>query len=153
MRRYVSSIASLLALAFAMSWTAGCLTERQRALLERRPSNRVSRPEDINLPPGEAYSFMQIDRGGSQDLVSLTLAPGARLEKRYHRDHDLTMFIAAGSAIVMVEETRYFVEAGAAIILPRYTAYAVIPHKAESPVKAVLVFSPPYDPDDVHLTD
>ncbi|NIM33370.1 MAG: hypothetical protein GTN60_18830, partial [Pseudomonas stutzeri] len=53
------------------------------------------------------------------------------LSKRFHKEHDLTLLVASGSAIVIVEETRYFVTPGSAVILPRYTAYSILPHRSE----------------------
>jgi mannose-6-phosphate isomerase-like protein (cupin superfamily) len=130
---------------------AGCLTRRQQALVERRPHNRVFTPEEAEIPEGQSYSFTHFDQGGSQDVMVLKLAPEAKLTRRYHADHDLTLIMSVGSAIVQVEETRYFVEQGAAVVLPRMTAYAVMPHRTEEPITAVMVYSPPYDPEDVHL--
>ncbi|MFW6188888.1 MAG: cupin domain-containing protein [Planctomycetota bacterium] len=151
-RRSISGLLGTALLIVALA-TSGCLTRRQKALVERRPRNRVFRPDEVSLAKTENHTFEQFDHGGSQDLVVLQLAPDARLRKRYHAEHDLTLFIARGSAIVQVEETRYFVRPGGAVILPRYTAYSVTPHRTEKTVKVVMVFSPPYDPDDVELVD
>jgi len=135
----------------------GCLTERQRAVLWQQPANRVLAPDkiDMTLPVGKSYSLAEWDRNGTQDMMLLLLAPNARLEKRYHKLHDLTLVIMRGTAIVTVEETRYFVGPGSAVFLPRMTAYAVEPQKpkdgsAPTEVAALLVFTPPYDPQDAY---
>ncbi len=147
----------LLALAVVLSVPAltGCLTERQQAVLWQQPANRVLDPAkiDMTLPAGKAYSLSEYDRSGTQDMMLLLLAPDARLEKRYHKKHDLTLVILRGTAIVTVEETRYFVGPGSAVFLPRMTAYAVTPQKPEdgsapTEVAALLISTPPYDPDD-----
>lgn len=151
-------LARLLAVVMILPLLAGCLSERQQAVLMAQPQNRVFDPAKarLGLPAGQAVSLAEWDRSGAQDIVLLQLAPDARLDKRYHKRHDLTLVIARGTAIVTVEESRYFVGPGAAVFLPRMTAYSVVPQKAEdgtgpTTVAALLVFTPPYDPEDVHL--
>lgn len=137
---------------------AGCLTARQQALLLAQPQNRVFDPAkaDLAIPPTKAYSLLEWDRSGAQDVMLLLLSPNARLEKRYHKVHDLTLFIVRGTAVVTVEETRYFVGPGSAVFVPRMTAYSVTPQKPEdgkdvTQVAALLVFTPPYDPLDAFV--
>jgi len=136
----------------------GCLTASQQAVLMAQPQNRLFDPAkaQLGLPAGQAVSLAEWDRSGAQDIVLLQLAADARLDKRYHKMHDLTLVIVRGTAIVTVEESRYFVGPGAAVFLPRMTAYSVVPQKAEdgtgpTEVAALLVFTPPYDPEDVYL--
>jgi mannose-6-phosphate isomerase-like protein (cupin superfamily) len=138
----------------------GCLTERQRALLNEQPANRVidAAALDMKLPAGKAYSLSEYDRSGTQDMLLLLLAPDARLEKRYHRSEDLTLVIMRGTAIVTVEDTRYFVTPGSAVFLPRMTAYAVEPQKPKdgsvpTAIAALLIYTPSYDPEDVYRAD
>ncbi len=143
-KAYPKSVVLVAALAALLP--AGCLTRRQEARLTRQPTNRVFQPGQVEpLRPGETHAFGEFDRGGTQNLCVLRLAPDAALKKRYHKAHDLTLFVVAGSAIVMVEETRYFVEPGAAVVLPRYTAYQVMPHESEEDFVGLLVYSPPLD--------
>lgn len=133
--------------------TGGCLSARQRDLLTRQPSDRVLEPQEFQLPEGEPYSYAERTSSGSQDLVVLQLDPDYRLNKRFHKEHDVTLFVARGRAIVTVEDTRYTVEQGAAVALPRYTAYSVLPQEQEEPLVLMMVFSPPYDGEDVHLLE
>jgi len=154
-RRLLAVVAVL-----ALPALTGCLTARQKALLWQQPSNRVLDPAkvDMKLPAGKSYSLAEYDRCGTQDMMLLLLAPNARLEKRYHKDHDLTLVIMRGTAIVTVEDMRYFVGPGSAVFLPRLTAYALEPQKpkdgaAPSEVAALLVFTPPYDAEDVYRAD
>jgi mannose-6-phosphate isomerase-like protein (cupin superfamily) len=152
----------LLAVAAVLSlpMLSGCLTARQQAVLWQQPANRVLNPDkiDMTLPAGKAYSLSEYDRCGTQDMMLLLLAPNAKLEKRYHKLHDMTLVMLRGAAIVTVEETRYFVGPGSAVFLPRMTAYSVEPQKpadgsAPSQVAALLVFTPPYDPEDAYRAD
>ncbi len=147
----------LLALLAIVSLPAltGCLTERQQAVLWQQPTNRVldAAKIDMTLPAGKSYSLSEYDRYGTQDMLLLLLAPDAQLEKRYHKKHDLTLVIVRGTAIVTVEETRYFVGPGSAVFLPRMTAYAVMPQKpkdgsAPTEVAALIISTPPYNPED-----
>jgi mannose-6-phosphate isomerase-like protein (cupin superfamily) len=144
---------SLLAVLSACAAAAGCMTPRMEAKLDRFPRNRVFRAAELPAIGEEGYVFGEYDRGGEQSLCLLQLAPDTRLAKRFHAGRDLTLFVVAGSAIVQVEETRYFVNPGDAVLLPRYTAYAVLPHMTEVPFSALLVYSPPYDQTDVTLED
>jgi mannose-6-phosphate isomerase-like protein (cupin superfamily) len=144
----------------ALPLVTGCLTARQRAVQMAQPTNRVFDPAtaDLTLPAGKAYSLSEWDRSGAQDMMLLLLAPNAKLEKRYHKEHDLTLLIVRGTAIVTVEDTPYFVGPGSAVFLPRLTAYALTPQKAEdgaqpTEVAAMLVFTPPYDPEDAYGAD
>ena len=151
--RRLLAVAAILALPSL----TGCLTARQQAVQIAQPTNRVFDPAtaDLTLPPGKAYSLAEWDRSGAQDMMLLLLAPNAKLEKRYHKGHDLTLVIVRGTAIVTVEDTPYFVGPGSAMFLPRLTAYAVTPQKAQegaqpTEVAALLVFTPPYDPEDAY---
>jgi mannose-6-phosphate isomerase-like protein (cupin superfamily) len=123
------------------------------ARLDRFPHNRVFRAGELQEIGDAGYVFGEYDRGGEQSLCVLRLAPDTKLAKRYHAKMDMTLFVVEGSAIVEVEETRYFVTPGDAVLLPRYTAYAILPHRTEKPFTALMVFSPPYDKDDVTLED
>ncbi|MGD2174451.1 MAG: hypothetical protein PVJ27_03525, partial [Candidatus Brocadiaceae bacterium] len=126
-----------------------CLTERQKAKQFRQPTNRLFEPDRLSpLAPDQTHAFGEYDGGGSQNVCVLQLAPDATLTKRYHKEHDLTLLAVAGSAIVIVEETRYFVTPGAAVVLPRYTAYAILPHRTEKEFVALMVYSPPYGGED-----
>ncbi len=132
---------------------SGCMTERQKARLLRRPRNVVFKPADaVPLAEGETHAFYEYDRGGSQSLFVLQLAAHARLKKRYHEAHDLVLTVARGSAIVQVEDTRCTADAGAAVVLPRYTAYSVLPTGGEE-LLAVLTYSPAFDGDDVVVVE
>jgi mannose-6-phosphate isomerase-like protein (cupin superfamily) len=132
----------------------GCLTERQRAQMLRQPTNRVFQPDEVQpLGPDETHLFGEFDAGGSQNTCLLQLDSEAKLTKRFHKEHDLTLLAASGSAIVIVEETRYFVTPGSAVILPRYTAYSILPHRSEDDFVALMVFSPPYEGEDVVLLE
>jgi mannose-6-phosphate isomerase-like protein (cupin superfamily) len=132
----------------------GCLTRRQAALLGRQPTNRVFDPATIDpLSGGETHRFGEFDAGDTQNVCLLQLAPDAKLGRRYHRRHDVTLHIAAGSAIVVVEETRYFVGVGSAVIIPRYTAYEILPHRTAEDLAVLMVFSPPFDGRDSVLED
>lgn len=134
---------------------SGCLTHRQEALLSQRPQNRVFEPgrSVAALAEGELFSFGEYDRGGAQSVCVLKLAPDAVLTKRYHARHDMTLFVVSGTAIVMVEETRYLVTPGSAVLLPRLTAYAIMPHDTEQELTALLIYSPPFDAEDTILED
>jgi len=158
-RAHPSRLLALVAI-LSLPVLTGCLTERQQAVLWQQPANRVLDPAgiDMTLPAGKAYSLSEYDRSGTQDMMLLLLAPNAQLEKRYHKLHDLTLVILRGTAIVTVEETRYFVGPGSAVFLPRMTAYAVTPQKpkdgsAPAEVAALLLFTPPYDPEDAFRTE
>ncbi len=134
--------------------TGGCLTERQRSQMLRQPTNRVFEPEEVApLGPEQTHRFGEFDAGGSQNACLLQLNSRAKLSKRFHKEHDLTLLVASGSAIVIVEETRYFVTPGSAVILPRYTAYSILPHRSEGDFAALMVFSPPYEGEDVVLLE
>jgi mannose-6-phosphate isomerase-like protein (cupin superfamily) len=136
----------LAVLAVACGLLSGCLTKRQEAQLADFPRNRVFQPEAAPpLPEGKDHYFAEFDRGGSQSICLLRLAPDAALRKRYHAEHDLTLFVVSGSAIVEVEETRYFVTPGCSVLLPRLTAYAIMPNKSEKDFVAQMAFSPPLD--------
>ena len=135
--------------------SAGCLTAKQQAMQLEQPHSRVFDPAkaDLSVPPAKVYSLTEWDRSGAQDMMLLLLSPNAKLEKRYHKVHDLTLVIVRGTAIVTVEETRYFVGPGSAVFVPRMTAYGVTPQKPEDgkpagEVAALLIFTPPYDPMD-----
>lgn len=135
---------------------AGCLTARQRAKeAEEFPRNRVFEPGSVSeMPAGKDFLFAEFDRGGTQSVCLLMLAPGAELKKRYHADHDMTMFVVSGEAIVAVEETRYTVKPGSAVLLPRLTAYTVlVSPKTDKGFTALVVFSPPFDEKDTVLED
>lgn len=130
----------------------GCLSAREEAKQADFPRNRVFDPEGTPpLPPGKDHFFGEIDRGGTQSVCLLMLAPDAVLKKRYHAGHDLTLIVVSGSAIVQVEETRYFVKPGGAVFLPRMTAYTVMPHESEKAFTALMVFSPAFDQTDTVL--
>ncbi|MFO7956278.1 MAG: hypothetical protein R6X33_04195 [Candidatus Brocadiia bacterium] len=145
---------AIVAVLLAFPVITGCLTERGKALVERQPTNRIFQPDAVRpMEEGEGYAFYEYDGGGSQNVCVLQLAPDATLAKRYHKRHDLTLLAVSGSAIVQVEESRYFATPGSAIILPAFTAYAVMPHRTEEPFVALMVYSPPYDGEDVVLED
>lgn len=145
---------TILTLLLAACATAmGCTTPRMEARLDRFPRNRVFRADELPEIGEEGYVFGEYDRGGEQSLCLLQLAPDAALAKRFHKGMDLTLVVVEGSAIVQVEETRYFVKPGDAVLLPRYTAYAILPHKTETPFSALMVYSPPYEKADVTLED
>jgi mannose-6-phosphate isomerase-like protein (cupin superfamily) len=134
---------------------AGCLTARQEAVLSRWPTNRVvdgaaATPE---LASDQTYSFDLLDRSGTQDLFALRLAPDAVLEKRYHKEHDITLSVASGSAIVIVETMRYVVEAGDAVLLPRYTAYSIKPNNGDGDFVALCIVSPQFEGEDVIMAE
>lgn len=132
--------------------SCGCLTPRQEARLDRFPHNRVFLPDSApKLPEGQAHRFYEFDAGEGQSICLLQLAPDAARQKRYHAYHDMTLFVVAGTAVVQVEGTRYFVTPGSAVLLPRLTAYAILPHRAEEPFQALLVYSPPFDGTDTVL--
>lgn len=144
----------LMAILPAMLFLTGCLTARQEAVESRFPQNRVfERDRLTELGPEDSYFFGEWDRGGTQTICLLQLAPGTVLEKRYHAERDLTLLVVSGSAIVRVEETRYFVERSGAVVLPRYTAYSIVPHETDQDFVALMVFSPGYDEDDTFLED
>jgi len=132
----------------------GCLTARQKAQLSRQPINRVFDPGEVApLAWGEDQRLALHAQGGAQSICVLQLAKGAKLGKRYHKSHDVTLMVVSGSAIVRVEDVPYFVEAGSAVFLPRYTAYAVLPHKTETELVALLAYTPRYEGKDVVLED
>jgi mannose-6-phosphate isomerase-like protein (cupin superfamily) len=143
----------LLSLLAACACAPGCMTPRMEAKLDRFPHNRVFRAGELRDIGEGGYVFGEYDSGGEQSLCLLQLAPDTKLAKRYHAGRDMTLFVVEGSAIVQVEETRYFVNPGDAVLLPRYTAYAILPHRTEKPFTALMVFSPPYDKADVTLED
>lgn len=144
----------MLALLAATLLLTGCVTPRMVAQERQFPRNRAFVPGKLEeLESGEAYSFAEFDAGGSQGIYVLRLRPDAALRKRYHREHDMTMFVVSGKAIVVVEETRYFVTPGSAVLLPKLTAYTVKPHETDEEFVALLVFSPPYDGMDTVLED
>ncbi len=145
---------SAAALALGLLLWPGCLTRRQAALVGRQPTNRVFDPATVApLGDGETYKFGEFDAADAQNVCLLQLDPGATLAKRYHRHHDVTLHVAAGSAIVVVEETRYFVGVGSAVIIPRYTAYEILPHRSAEDLVVLMVFSPPFDWRDSVLED
>jgi len=132
----------------------GCLSEREQAVLSQFPRNRVFLPASVPELPAEKTDYLgEFDRSGTQDICLLVLAPEAALSRRYHAEHDMVLFVVAGSAVVKVEETRYFVEPGAAVLLPRLTAYAVTPHGSQEDFVALMVFTPPFDGEDTVLED
>ena len=134
--------------------TGGCLTERQRSQMLRQPTNRVFEPGEVEpLGPEQTHRFGEFDGGDSQNACLLQLNSEAELSKRFHKEHDLTLLVASGSAIVIVEETRYFVTPGSAVILPCYTAYSILPHRTEGDFVAVMVYSPRYEGEDVVLLE
>ncbi len=134
--------------------SVGCLTPREEAKLAAFPGNRVFDPQSVGeLPEGKESYFGKVAQSSTQSVNLLVLAPDAMLKKRYHEQHDLTLVVVAGSAIVQVEETRYFVKPGEVVFLPRMTAYAVMPHETEKPFSALLIFSPPFEPADTMLED
>jgi quercetin dioxygenase-like cupin family protein len=131
---------------------SGCLTARGQSIEDRFPLRRTFQPEKLRrLNPDQTHRFEEFERSGEQSVCLLQLAPDATLTKRYHVEHDLTLFVARGSAIVKVEETRYSVSAGSAVLLPRLTAYTVMPHESGGDFVALLLFSPPFDGEDVAL--
>ena len=141
----------------AMALT-GCLTARQQAQMAAPPTNRVFQPESVAaLPPDRDHYFGEFDRSGTQSICLLMLTPDAALTTRYHADHDLTLFVVSGSAIVQVEETRYFVGPGSAVLLPRLTAYSIVPKEMENAaakgLTALMVFSPPFNEKDTKLEE
>ncbi len=136
----------------------GCLSDRQEAVLNRQPGNPPFKPQRLAaLGEGETHSFGEYDRGFSQNVCVLQLAPTAALKTRYHAEHDLVLVVVAGRAIVTVEGTRRVVQPGSAVILPRYTAYSVTPKgppegEAEAEPEefvALMVYSPPFEGEDV----
>ena len=149
-RRHAAVWAAALMI-FAMP-LGGCLTPRQQARVDAFPRNRVFTPEDVVPLGADVSAFLgEYDSGGGQNLCILQLAPGARLGKRYHARHDLTLMVVSGKGIVEVEETRYAVGPGTAVLLPRLTAYAVLPNQSEGEFVALLVYSPAFDGEDVVL--
>ncbi len=153
MLRRISLLAAI-AVFLGFPLLAGCLTPRGKALVRRQPTNRLLQPDDIRpLEGAERYRFYEYDAGGAQNVCVLQLAPDARLTRRYHKGHDLTMLVVSGSAIVKVEEARYAVKPASAVMLPAYTAYEVRPHNSDGEFVALMIFTPPYDGTDVVLED
>ena len=140
--------------AAALLLAGGCLTARQKAQLFRQPTNRMFEVGRLApLGPEETHRLSVYDQAGGQNACVLQLARDAMLKKRYHKEHDATLIAVSGSAIVVVEETRYFLTPGAGIFLPRYTAYSILPHEAEGEFVALMVYSPPFEGKDVVLED
>ncbi len=131
----------------------GCLTPRQQEALSDYPRNRVFDPGRfaVELQEGATHAFGEYDRGDGQSICVLQLAPGSKLDRRYHAEHDMTLFVVSGNAIVVVEEMRYVVGPGSAVLLPRFTAYAVLPTDEEEEFRALLVYSPPFVVEDTFL--
>jgi mannose-6-phosphate isomerase-like protein (cupin superfamily) len=148
-------MARLVALALAVLTLAGCMTERQQALADRAPRNRVFSPQSDLAPLGDGatHSFQVFDQGGTQTVCLLQLARGTKLAKRYHEAHDLTLCVLRGHAVVVVEETRYAVQAGSAVVLPRMTAYRIMPHEGAEDFAALAVYAPAFDGTDTVLEE
>ena len=144
----------LLASALAAVCATACVSERHVALERGFPRKRIFRPEELSrLAPDQSYFFAEHDRGGSQSLCVLQLAPGATVKKQYHAEHDLTLSVVSGEAIVWVEKTRYLVGPGSALLLPRLTAYSILPQDDSEEFVALMVFSPGFDEKDVVLEE
>ncbi len=123
----------------------------------RRPRNTVLQlselPPTLKLEEGRASSFRLCERSETQSVHLLQLRKDAVLNERYHRHHDLTLLCVAGSAIVQVEGERDFVQSPAAVFIPRLRAYKIIPHETETEFAALMVYSPPFDGEDLVLTE
>ncbi len=144
----------LLAVA-VLVFATGCLTRRQQAVLNQRPRNLVFDPGEsvAELPAGQLSAFAEYERTRGQNVCVLQLAPNGMLSERYHAGHDLTLFVVAGKAIVVVEKMRHFVGPGSAVVIPRFTAYTVMPHESDEEFRALLIYSPPFEGEDAFLED
>ncbi len=134
---------------------AGCMSEREIMLETRGPHSTVISAQAIlqgaELAEGES-SFYGLAAGtGTQSVYVLRLAGDAVLQERHHGEHDLTIVCVAGSAIVEIEEERSVMEAPACIVVPRLHNYRIVPHGGEVDFMALLVYSPPFDGDDMVL--
>jgi len=132
---------------------AGCMSARDAAKESRAPTNQVFQPDGklVGLQAGRASSFAEFTRGGAQSVALLQLSSDAVLSKRCHSNHDMVLFVVSGGGIVAVEDVRYVVKPGSAVVLPRLTAYSIMPADNGGDFVAVMVFTPPFDPDDVKL--
>jgi hypothetical protein len=144
-----------IALAGLCLLTAGCLTERQEAVLSMYPRNQVFGPDSGVLPleAGQTHVFAEFDRLPEQNVVILRLARNAQLQKRFHYKHDVVILCVSGRAIFLVEDVRHPAGPGTLVVVPRMTAYSIIPNDPASDFSAALVFSPPYEGGDTYLAD
>ena len=136
----------------------GCQTPRQRVLEAHRPRNFIFEAErlrepDVQLQQGEPASMVLFEQSDNQSLHVLQVARDAVLEPRHHKAQDLTLLCVAGSAIVEIQGTRYILRPRSAVFVPRYFEYKIVPHESEEDFAAIAVFSPPYRPEDVVLSE
>lgn len=131
---------------------AGCLTARERALEERMPQNHVFEPAKLLTGMGEKPLEL-INRSQTQAVCLLRVPREGKIRKIYHKATDVTLVVVEGMAAVEIEQVRYVAEQGDTIFLPRMTAYSIIPNDPELDFAAVVVYSPSYDPSDIHSED
>jgi mannose-6-phosphate isomerase-like protein (cupin superfamily) len=145
---------ALLALVMLLS-PSGCRSAREKARQTHRPRNTVfeveEAVEEFPLKEGALVSSHLWEQTEAQSIHLLQLARAAKFEKRFHKNHDLTLVCVRGSAIVEVEDERYFVEAPAAVFVPRKLTYAILPHKTDVPLAMLRIFSPTYEGKNVKL--
>lgn len=159
MMKILEITAKTLVIASVLLALSGCLSSRERMQMLREPQNNVFQApkdiEDLNLVEDEpaAFALWNKSEKGTQSVHILQLRPDAKLTKRYHRSHDLTLQCLKGSAIIELEGERHFVQAPATIVVPRLWSYAIIPHKSDDNFTAMAVFSPLFNGDDVIVMD
>ena len=153
--RTIHKAAALLLIAAVFLCLAGCASQREMMQERRRPRNRIldvaQALQQMGLSAEQDYSFTLWERCDGQSIHLLQLAKDAVLGARYHKDHDLTLLCVGGSAIVEIEGERQFARPLTAVVVPRLCAYKIIPHESESPFVALLIYSPPWDPDETDV--
>mgnify|MGYP006291440041 FL=1 len=108
---------------------------------------------DISLQEGEDTSMVLWHKTEQQGIYILQVARDAKLTHRYHAGQSLTLLCLQGKAIVEIEATRYAIEPPSAAFAPSHAHHTAVPNHPAQDLAALAVFAPPYDPDDVVLSE
>ncbi|MFQ5956399.1 MAG: cupin domain-containing protein [Candidatus Brocadiales bacterium] len=100
------------------------------------------------LNEGEKLKVVPLGETKYASIQMMLVRSGVEVPTHYHEDHDEVMHIKKGSAVVILDGTRYYVEEGAVILVPRKSWHKVMNTDKEVYV-AVSVFYPPYMGEDI----
>lgn len=81
-------------------------------------------------------------------ILMLLVRSGVEVPTHYHKGHDEVIHVKRGSAIVILDGTRYYVEPGEVILVPRKSHHKVM-NTGREIYAAISVFYPPYRGEDI----
>jgi len=135
-----------------LCFSPGCESARDRLpALPPRLMLDTSVLDGHPLEEGSQYQLLTLQETTLSSLHIFRLRTGTELLPRYHKKHDLIILCMEGSAILTVEDDRYFLKPGTAAMVPNYRVYSITHHGSEKAFVAGFAFAPAYDPDDIFL--